>query len=233
MAACQTARAVCKCGTVEIALLSGVAPYKRLECCCYDCHDALAYAQKRGGPPVKTRHQDLIYFPNDLKVLRGMEQVGFYKMREGYPTTRLYAKCCWTVLLGDHPSYKGKIVVTYGTEDAGGVVCGAEVPDPLARIYTKDLSDEEQEAMPSFHDTSMVFRCDDADVLRYRESQPPLPEPTTLGTTVQALMRQLGWWIPGDIDTRGVPRTLQGNAGLVEASKSSDGQGKATKRPSL
>eukprot|EP00971_Amphidinium_carterae_P106997 2119389-Amphidinium_carterae.2 len=56
-----------------------------------------------------------------------MEHVGFYKMREGYPTTRLYAKCCWTVLLGDHPSYKEKIVVTYGTETAGGVVCCTEV----------------------------------------------------------------------------------------------------------
>merc|ERR1711871_524927 len=132
---------------------SGRKPVNRLECCCYDCYGAMRYAEvKQCGPAAPSRNMDLIYFSNDLHIERGADKIGFFKMKEGYPTTRLFAKCCWTVMLGHHPSYQEKIVVTYGTRGAGGSVADADLFPALARIFTKDMTPEELQALPPFHD---------------------------------------------------------------------------------
>jgi hypothetical protein len=67
---------------------------------------------ENGGPPCPPA-PDLLYFPNRLQVVQGVENLRCFTLLEGYPTRRVVATCCWTALLGDHPSYDSVRLVTY------------------------------------------------------------------------------------------------------------------------
>eukprot|EP00746_Dinoflagellata_sp_MGD_P138066 gnl/MRDRNA2_/MRDRNA2_71795_c0_seq1.p1 gnl/MRDRNA2_/MRDRNA2_71795_c0~~gnl/MRDRNA2_/MRDRNA2_71795_c0_seq1.p1 ORF type:complete len:260 (+),score=37.97 gnl/MRDRNA2_/MRDRNA2_71795_c0_seq1:123-902(+) len=190
----------CKCKAVEIWLLGGRVPTSRIECCCFDCWAAVRYAEKKGGPTVPSKAVDSIFFQNDLKLVKGTEKVSFFKMLKGYPMVRLYTKCCWSVLLGDHPVYQGNVVCAYGTTDYNGAVAQADLYPPRARIFTKDLTHQELEALPLFPDPDKIFRCDDSDKAAMSAFLSPayLAKPTTRGCTMQKLVRQRGYHIPED-----------------------------------
>eukprot|EP00747_Dinoflagellata_sp_TGD_P130137 gnl/TRDRNA2_/TRDRNA2_174788_c1_seq4.p1 gnl/TRDRNA2_/TRDRNA2_174788_c1~~gnl/TRDRNA2_/TRDRNA2_174788_c1_seq4.p1 ORF type:complete len:206 (+),score=25.86 gnl/TRDRNA2_/TRDRNA2_174788_c1_seq4:47-664(+) len=140
----------CVCQSVEIVLSS--PPVQRFLCCCCDCRRGLSWCTEQGGPsqPAVPGVPDLVYFPNELAVSRGANKLAAFVLREGYPTKRIVATCCWTALLGDHPAYASERLVTYN--QPGVLQLQGDIPlrPPDARIFVGDMSDEELKALPSF-----------------------------------------------------------------------------------
>eukprot|EP00470_Lotharella_oceanica_P003568 CAMPEP_0170172460 /NCGR_PEP_ID=MMETSP0040_2-20121228/5690_1 /TAXON_ID=641309 /ORGANISM="Lotharella oceanica, Strain CCMP622" /LENGTH=293 /DNA_ID=CAMNT_0010413119 /DNA_START=174 /DNA_END=1055 /DNA_ORIENTATION=+ len=131
----------CVCNKVRIHF--PMVPFKRLQCCCCDCRKGIAFSASRGGKqgPVAP---DLVYFLNAMKVESGFEFLRCFLIQKGYNTRRVYATCCWTALLGDHPAYQGICVVTYNDPTI------IELDDTKAalrpfdnRIFEKDMTKEE------------------------------------------------------------------------------------------
>ena len=108
----------CVCGQVRLNFPQPAV--LRRECCCVDCRKGLRWCVERGGPPVRSDcaetsdpPADLLYYPNALSIDSGSANLKCYVIKSGFPTKRVVASCCWTVLCGDHPNYKGILVVTY------------------------------------------------------------------------------------------------------------------------
>lgn len=142
----------CSCGAVQIQFRTE-APLFRLECCCHDCRAAVWYAHaKKGGPsPPENEMFDSNWFPNDFTILKGQDQIGSFMNFAGADTTRFHCKDCWTCLFGDHPAYGGKIVLTQVTNFTGfGGLSGADLPEPMARHFLKDLTSERAAALPAW-----------------------------------------------------------------------------------
>ena len=72
----------CQCGEVRLEI-GDASPIMRLQCGCCDCRQAMAWAQRQGGPKVpSTRPLDLWYFENDILVSSGKENLKWYKLRK-------------------------------------------------------------------------------------------------------------------------------------------------------
>jgi len=176
---------------VVVKFLQGRQPVHRLHCCCYDCVGALVFAAGKGGPAAPERPLDLVYFRNDLEVAQGADKIGFFKLKEGYPTTRMYATCCWTVLAGDHPAYQNKRIVSY---PGSGLTMDYDTIELRGRVNDADLTAEERAALGA------PFP---------RQPVQPFEVGPIQGTTFQDLVDKHGIWIPGGVPVRGTPGWLQ------------------------
>jgi hypothetical protein len=133
---------------VELSIAA--LPVNRLECCCRDCRKGLAWCTSKGGPPPPPV-PDLVYFPNAIRVDKGVEHLGCYLIKKEYNTRRVVAKCCWTCLVGDHPSYRGLRLVSYYSPPALLSLQNGENCLPVQRrIFQDDMTPEELTALPPF-----------------------------------------------------------------------------------
>ncbi len=140
---------ICQCEAVQIEFHTNSNLF-RLECCCYDCTAALWYANKRGGPAFPALQcVDSCWFPNDFRVVKGLDKLGAFMNFENADTTRFHCTSCWSVLFGDHTAYAGKIVVTQvgSYKEFGGLTHAALMP-PQARHFLKDLAPDQLAALP-------------------------------------------------------------------------------------
>ena len=72
----------CQCGEVKLEI-GDASPKMRLQCGCCDCRQAMAWAQRRGGPKVPSdRPIDLWYFENDISVASGKKKLKWFKLRK-------------------------------------------------------------------------------------------------------------------------------------------------------
>lgn len=179
----------CDCRQVKIAIRS--EPVTRYECCCMDCRKGLQWCTEQGGPiPNHAYIADLAYFPNHLKVMSGKDMLRTYLIKKQYNTQRVVATCCWTPLVGDHPSYRQNIFVTYLSSARLGLKSVGEsgdtqeeyvLPPPQRRLFTEDLTVEEQASLPPFEPPTVSF--------------PSHPSQTTTRDdyeTLQSLVKSLG-----------------------------------------
>jgi hypothetical protein len=95
---------------------------------------------------------------------RGLGLLKCFLIKEGYNTRRIVASCCWTCLLGDHPSYDGLRFVVYNDSSIVQIIhessssedaSAEEQPHrPLLpasrRIFESDLTPEERATLSSF-----------------------------------------------------------------------------------
>ena len=149
----------CMCGAVQLEFRAKNDLF-RLECCCHDCSAALWYANKRGGPVFpKMQCVDSSWFPNDFKVVRGLDKLGAFMNFEKADTTRFHCTDCWSVLFGDHTAYAGKIVVTQvGAYKEFAGLKNAQLMPPQARHFVQDLSKEQLAGLPAWSgDPSNVY----------------------------------------------------------------------------
>jgi len=101
---------------------------------------------------------DSNWFPNDFTILKGQDQLGAFMNFTGADTTRFHCRDCWTCLIGDHPAYGGKIVCTQVSNFTGGL-SDADLPDPKARHFLKDLNSEQAAALPTWAgDVTRVYQ---------------------------------------------------------------------------
>jgi hypothetical protein len=152
----------CQCGQVSVSVFA--PPLRRLQCCCIDCRYGLQWCAEEGGPAPKTIPADLVYFPNALRVDHGLDLLKCLLIKEGYNTRRIVASCCWTCLLGDHPSYEGLRFVVYNnsaivqiihasasSEDASAEEQPHRLLLPASRrIFESDLTPEERATLSPF-----------------------------------------------------------------------------------
>lgn len=114
------------------------------------CHTTLG-----GGPSGDDMFADLVYFPNALRVLSPNDnddkpRLQVYMIQKGYNARRVVATCCGTLLLGDHPNYQKRKLVT--CIPPGRLLESTfELLPPQRRIFTQDLSEEEQNAIADFN----------------------------------------------------------------------------------
>lgn len=150
----------CRCGAVQIEFYTTNDLFS-LECCCHDCTAALWYANKRGGPAFpKIQCVDSSWFPNDFRVMKGLDKLGAFMNFANADTTRFHCTGCWSVLLGDHPAYAGKILVTQvgNYEDFEGLK-NAELMPPQARHFMRDLSKQQLAVLPPWRgDPANVYQ---------------------------------------------------------------------------
>lgn len=135
----------CNCG--EVVISTALPPTYRTECCCVDCRKALKWCESRGGrnpPPLV----DLLYFPNALKVDRGRDRLCCYLLKKGYDTRRVVATCCWTSLVADHPSYKGKVFNLCNWRASLALADQKALPPVFRRLFQSDMTAEELAALP-------------------------------------------------------------------------------------
>ena len=111
---------------------------------------------------------DLTYFPNAVKVEKGKEFLKPCMIQPKYNTRRLVATCCGTPILGDHPSYQGKRIVTYIPPSILKLRKDVDRMPARMRIFQDDLTPEEQgELEPFLAPDNPVKRPEiDMDVVR-------------------------------------------------------------------
>ena len=149
----DTAFLSCQCGKVEISLPN--KSIQRYRCCCCDCRKGLEYFHTAKGGPAPPAIPDLVYYPNVLMVCEGHSHLRCFTLQKGFPTRRIYAACCWTPLLADHPGYEGNRVVVYNRPaklKCTGTFAYNRSPlrRPDGRIFESDLSAAELGSLPSF-----------------------------------------------------------------------------------
>jgi hypothetical protein len=190
----------CKCGKTKLKFTVSM-PRNRLECCCVDCNDAFKWAQSKGGPAPsgRGRASDSWYFENDITILSGDENVQFNNLNEGYPTKRMVATCCHSVLCGDHPAYQGHVCIVFGD-----FLQSAQYMPQLLRFCSEDVAEDEQcflqdKEFPHGIVPNASEEClgPILAVLGPRFEPPPT---TTVGKTIQQLIKEKGCthlgWIP-------------------------------------
>lgn len=141
--------AVCKRTIISIASPA----INRLECCCVDCNKGIQWCTDQGGPASShALIADLVYFPNLVKVQSGRQHLKVFLIKKEYNTRRVVATCCWTPLLGDHPNYRNQRIVAYLPHIVLNLKKELILFPPASRFFTKDVSSEELELLPDFHE---------------------------------------------------------------------------------
>ena len=179
----------CKCGECKIQFKQA-ANLWRLECCCFNCTSAPRnFHQTQGSEaPPDPPCMDSIWFPNDFTVT-GQDKMGAQKLFEGADTTRFYCKECFTILMADHPVYAGKVVVTQATNYQHEAIQGAELCEPKARHFCKDLSDEQVAQLPKWSGADdVVYQGCSENLPNFGEH----PEGATGDQNAQLLAETLG-----------------------------------------
>lgn len=123
---------------------------------------------KSPGPPSDPPCLDSLYFPNDFTVEKGLKSLGAYQNYRSADTTRIYCKSCFTNLLANHPVYAGKFVLTQASNYKGfESLQDADLSEPpLSRHFTKDLSEMQKKALPSWKGAAdKVYDGVSADIL--------------------------------------------------------------------
>ncbi len=141
----------CRCGTVSLGLNSST-PKSAFDCCCVDCFAKNKWSCEAAGVPMPAAFQEygkqpvhLAYFDNQLKVLKGRENLAFNKVREKTTTTNMIASCCKSILCASSSTYKGQTLLVF--PDFCPLV-GADLQEPKARTHIKDFSDAAIAALP-------------------------------------------------------------------------------------
>ena len=171
----------CACSKVQIAM--AYPPVDRVECCCCDCRLAIQWCHETlGGPdPRRPEIADLLYFPNALNVLSLPTDAGddstpplqVCMIQTGYKTRRVVVTCCGTALLGDHPNYRRRKFVTFqpparlrllsqdieSVPSEEGTTMTLQGLPAQRRIFTHDLSLEEQKSSPPFLPPPNAAQC--------------------------------------------------------------------------
>ena len=105
----------CNCGET-ILRFDTRTPRAVVECCCDDCHARLQYCAKLGGPALehgiyeRTRPVRLVYFDNRLSVLKGRDNLRFFKLTPNSGVVNMFSSCCHTFLLKENVRYQGTVV---------------------------------------------------------------------------------------------------------------------------
>lgn len=86
----------CSCDKVEIKFHNTEARL-RFECCCVDCSDAMIIQEEAGGPKASLT-TDGWYFDNRFTVVRGYDNITFFKLSNEDPATRMVTTCCCSIL---------------------------------------------------------------------------------------------------------------------------------------
>ncbi|MDB9798071.1 hypothetical protein OAB85_05345 [Pseudomonadales bacterium] len=142
----------CKCDSVAIEW-----PHKKvlwqLECCCNECTTRIQYlhAEKHGPQPPAHQLLDGIWLKNDFTILKGLENIGAFKLSPTGRTTCFYCSKCATALLADHIIYKELVVITqvHNFMDFDGLR-SATLLGPQARHFMRDLTANQRDRLPPF-----------------------------------------------------------------------------------
>ena len=142
----QPAESRCICGEVKLRFLRPT-PVLHVHCCCGDCRQGREWVASMGGPPMKQAFTALYYFENDLAPIdpHALSLLFAVKLRENGRTTRLLAKCCYSMLAIDHPYYERNVVCVHA--DACELV--SPRVEPLCRIFSNDWDTAYDGAMPA------------------------------------------------------------------------------------
>ena len=135
---------VCGCGECEIRFLNSTAARLRVECCCCDCRRAALFSDSQGGTRCETVPCDLTYWANDLEVVKGAEHLQACGLNVAFRSCRVFAGCCFTQLLVDHPAYKSHVVMAYSE-----TLVNHTLPAPAFRDDVRDLTEELQATLPA------------------------------------------------------------------------------------
>ena len=179
----------CSCGAVSITFREA-APRMHIECCCCDCRRAALWAADQGGTVCETVPCDLTYWPNDLEVVRGGDKLEACALNARFRSCRVFATCCNTGLLVDHPAYKGAVVMAYRECTVDG-----ELPAPAFRDDVRDLPEPLLATLPAAACPTISppghpdHEADQAHAAPFAAATARAP--TTDGETVQRLIGRL------------------------------------------
>ena len=130
----------CNCGDT-ILRFDTRTPRAVVECCCDDCHARLQYCAKLGGPALehgiydRTRPVRLVYFDNRLSVVKGRDNLRFFKLTSSSGVVNMYTSCCHTFLLKENVRYQGTVVAAieqdYGNDDNADLALEDHQPRPV------------------------------------------------------------------------------------------------------
>jgi len=157
----ENAAVRCRCGAAGIETAAPV--HLSLWCACCDGRQKVAWSlandlssSPASASPAVPPVQRAVYFENGIVSTEGGLQPTL--LRNGGRSTFLVATCCNAILGVFHPAYDGKIFMVI---EAAARVEGT-VPEPLARICTKDHNVEDRGRLPPVECPS--FRSDDSDL---------------------------------------------------------------------
>jgi len=151
----------CKCGKVNVELCNG-KPLGAALCVCKDCWACRKYCAKQQyyeGDDQKTESpykpkscgtvtaletQHYVYFSNELKILKGDDNVRFAVMKKFKAKNdfiRMYAKCCHTIMLGYSKKFQGfdEKRVAYLVSDEGLYKGKTALMKPACIMWKNDM----------------------------------------------------------------------------------------------
>lgn len=149
----------CRCGRVNVELCKP-KPLSAAVCVCNDCWNARKYSidQDKYDGDEKTvdesvRTQNYVYFGNELKILKGDDNVQFAvlkKHKDKNDWVRMYAKCCYTIMLGYSREFHGwkskndkesrRIAYLYNEKLYQNAKSYPDVPKPTCILWKNDMS---------------------------------------------------------------------------------------------
>ncbi len=159
----------CGCGEISIRVHGGRLHNLPVDCACGDCRSTAVFSQRQKGDPAQARGSipgypvEALYVPNDVSVIKGQEKLAVFQLMEGHDDVRMHrvlATCCWDLLLGLHPAYRGFI-----SSIRKGFQQQEAVPTAQLRIFTKYLVQyldaEEIASLPTREDVSDLALLDE------------------------------------------------------------------------
>jgi hypothetical protein len=141
----------CRCGAVEVRFNES-KPRAGYGCCCVDCRQKCIWANAKGGPALPAavlRYEkplELRYMSNRFVMIKGEDNVDFFKLRDGCRSTNCVSTCCFTTLLVDNPGYQEKSVLIFPE------ICKLQTELPLEPItfigFANDFPKDKLAALP-------------------------------------------------------------------------------------
>lgn len=180
----------CACGKVRIQFCASkghtAGKCGVIECGCCDCRARLAYCESLGGPKMMQLPQ-LLYFPNDIRVLSGKDLLTCFKTNELSATPNVMSTCCNTWLLAVHPFYQGRLTVTFHRDNA----------DPETKVDSGAASQfENLQPVPG-----IAYRFCEQDLTKEFIKEHPYKGPyghnfSTAIMTYEQILNCVGWIFP-------------------------------------
>ena len=167
---------------------------KARECVCIDCYQHLTWANLKGGPEFPTIIP-LSYWDNDVQIDRGEDDLMVVMLRESGRSRRLVAKCCYSMLIIDHPSNKQFSFLLF--ENACKIPWVNQTDPPSVtglfadRIFMSDWDDLRGELLEFKGDP---LRIDQGCCHPFTEKTNRQSIDNLLGETCQSIFQRVSWY---------------------------------------
>jgi hypothetical protein len=131
----------CRCGAVQI-LFTSKSPRAAVECCDKQSYNNLKFLAQMGDYELPEKFPVLVYFfDNKLVVVKGIENLSFFKLIVESNLVNMYSSCCHTFLMSRNPAFAHSTVSVHGDRSYLSNVVHQK---PTLRFFPDQLSEDDR-----------------------------------------------------------------------------------------